>query len=231
MGFREPGGMVSGEAVLIPFLESAECLSIEELSTNVDRGFLGGGELAGEDLANAQTVLRLRLRPADGGEFSLIFLDYGSEGVELRFFGLPALLAPYVREVWAFQNQVGPCPEGAPYGESVRFGGWLAMEVRCKLNDLSLSELRVPQPAALFGEDAPFFETGLEFQSTNRTNRVCFSSTEVRLDPMSRHFEVIEWVVALADRVLHTALPRERLRSFEQMFLAPNRCEAWAPLG
>lgn len=221
-----PVGMVSGEAVLVPFLESEESLSIEELSTRVERGFLGGGNLGLEERDGVETILRLRLRPATGRELSLVLVDRGSRGIELNFYALPKSLTPYVREMWAFQNRVGPCPEYAPCWESVHFGGWLAMETRCKLSELALYDLRTPQPSQLFGGNEPFFETLLDFKSTSRSNIINFSSSHVRLDPMSRHFEVIEWFVESACRLLHTEASKTCLINFQEQFLVPPMVEA-----
>lgn len=212
-------GTVSVEEVLTPFLESSEFQSIDELKDQIDVVFLGGGPLRGVFSPHTQSVLRLRITPAGGGELCLLVMDEGVMGIELRFYGLPELMAPYVQDVWSFYQERGECSLEPSYYESVRFDGWLAMEFRGKLNELNLFSLSTPVSTQWVPVVAPRFSVVFEVFSPSDEHRIAFSSDEAHGDPLSEHLQVIEWIILAARKALHRRQSKDILKEFCREYL------------
>ena len=133
------------ETTISSFLDKASFSSLTELKTAMRDSFLGTGPLSAMTTQETVQILRLRIEPQSGGEFTIAIKDEGSEGIHIQIWGLPTNRADYANQLWAFHLKSAGCPEG-PLSESVHFSGFLAHELRRKLKSMALLGLRKPVP-------------------------------------------------------------------------------------
>ena len=123
---------LTAEAEIEAFLAKADFSSLTELKSVMRDSFLGTGPLSAMTTQETVQILRLRIEPQSGGEFTIVFQDEGKTGIQIRLWGLPTNRADYANQLWAFHLKSAACPEG-PVSESVQFSGYLAHELRKKL--------------------------------------------------------------------------------------------------
>ena len=209
---------LNSETRISSFLEEASFSSLTELKAVMRDSFLGTGSLSALTTQETVQILRLRIEPQSGGEFTIVFQDEGKTGIQIRLWGLPTNRADYANQLWAFHLKSAACPEG-PVSESVQFSGYLAHELRKKLKEMALLGLRKPVPTQFDTHIKKNFFATLEMKTPHRENSISFSSHEAHLDPICDHMDVVEWIVGSTQKILATSVAKERLESFHHGYL------------
>ena len=209
------------ETRISTFLEKASFSSLTELKAVMRDSFLGTGSLSAMTTQETVQILRLRIEPQSGGEFTIVIQDEGDQGIHIRFWGLPTNRADYANQLWAFHLKSAGCPKG-PLSESVHFSGFLAHELRRKLKTMALLGLRKPVPTQFDTHIKKHFFASLEMKTPRRENSISFSSHEAHLDPICDHMDVVEWIVGSTQKILATSVAKERLESFHHGYLVSS---------
>ncbi len=212
---------IGAEEEINAFLEKGAFDSLSELKVDMRDSFLGGGPLSSMTTPETVQLLRLRVEPESGGEFTILVQDDEAAGIKIHFRGLPTNRSDYANQLWAYYQKSGPCPE-MPLSETVQFGGLLAHELRRKLKVLALMGLRKPVPTQFDAHIKKYFFASLEIKTARGENSISFSSHEAHLDPLCDHLDIVKWFVGSSQKILGTTIAKERLESFHHVHLMSN---------